>query len=94
MQKIRFTERNSLFAGLRRKGKKSYLQKNAAERGNSLSAEMCRKALYIDVAAHIADALVCRIGLESQPYPKQRCINVSPCLSAKIRKLKNAEVRL
>jgi hypothetical protein len=94
MQKIRFTERNSLFAGLRRKGKKSYLQKNAAERGNSLSAEKCRKALYIGNVSVTADASVCRIGLESLPYPKQRCINVSPCLSAKIRKLKNAEVRL
>ena len=94
MRKTGFTERNSPLAGLCRKGGNPYLRKSAAERGNSLSAEMRRKALYIDVAAHIADALVCRIGLESLPYPKQRCINVSPCLSAKIRKLKNVEVRL
>lgn len=94
MRKTGFTERNSPFAGLCRKGGNPYLRKNAAERGYSLSAEMRRKALYIDAAAHIADALVCRIGLKSLPYPKQRCINVSPCLSAKIRKLKNAEVRL
>lgn len=94
MRKRRFTGRSSLFAELRRKGRNPYLRKNAAERGNSLSAEKRGKALYIDVAAHIADALVCRIGLESLPYPKQRCINVSPCLSAKIRKKKTAEVVL
>jgi len=64
------------------KGEISYLSKLAAERKNSLSAKCGGKALYIDVAAHIADALVCRIGLESLPYPKQ-CIIVSTCLSAK-----------
>lgn len=69
------------------------MHKNAAERGYSLSAEMRRKALYIDAAAHIADALVCRIGLKSQPYPKQRCINVSPRLSAKIGKPKPVEAQ-
>ncbi len=92
MLKTRFIEKNNFFANICRKGKKSYLQKNAAEREKYLSAEMCRKALYIDVAAHIADAHVCRIGLKSLPYPKQMCINVSPCLSAKIGNLKIAEV--
>jgi hypothetical protein len=93
MRKTGFTERNSPFAGLCGKGENPYLRKNAAERDYSLSAEMRRKALYIDAAAHIADALVCRIGLKSQPYPKQRCINVSPCLSAKIGKPKPVEAR-
>lgn len=94
MRKRRFTGRISHVAKIRRKEKKPYLRKSAAEREKSLSAEKRRKALYIDVAAHIADALVCRIGLKSLPYPKQRCINVSPRLSAKIRKMKSAEVTI
>lgn len=88
MLKTRYIEKNNFIAYICRKGKNTYLQKNAAEREKHLSAEMCRKALYIDVAAHIADAHVCRIGLKRLPYPKQMCINVSPCLSAKIDTLK------
>lgn len=77
-----------------RKGKISYLSKLTADREICLSVKSGRKALYIGNVSVTADASVCRIGLESLPYPKQRCIHVSPRLSAKIRKLKNAEVRL
>lgn len=77
-----------------RKGEISYLSKLTAEREICLSVKSGRKALYIGNVSVTADAPFCRIGLESLPYPKQRCINVSPRLSAKIRKLKNAEVRL
>ena len=94
MQKRKFLDENNLFSKVCRKDANSYLRKSAAEREISLSAKTCRKGLYKDVAATSADAHFCRIGLESLPYPKQRCINVSPCLSAKIRKKKTAEVVL
>lgn len=73
------------------KGEISYLSKLVAERKNSLSAKCGGKALYIDVASATADAHVCRIGLKSQPYPRQMCIAVSPCLSAKKETKENEE---
>lgn len=76
------------------KGEISYLSKLAAERGNSLSTKCGGKALYIDIATATADAHVCRIGLKSQPYPRQMCIAVSPCLSAKKETKDNEEEKV
>lgn len=66
-----------------RKGKISYLSKLTAEREICLSVKSGRKALYIGNVSVTADAPFCRIGLESLPYPRKKCINVSYCLSAK-----------
>lgn len=74
------------------KGEISYLPKMTAERENCLSADSGGKALYIGNVSVTADAPVCRIGLESLPYPKQRCINVSTCLSAKKNTKEKSEV--
>ena len=77
-----------------RKGEISYLSKMTAERRYSLSVKSDRKALYIGNVSVTADAPVCRIGLESLPYPKQRCINVSTCLSVKKSTKEKSEVNL
>lgn len=74
------------------KGEISYLPKMTAEREIRLSAECGGKALYIGNVSVTPDAPVCRIGLESLPYPKQRCINVSTCLSAKKNAKEKTEV--
>ena len=74
------------------KGKISYLSKLTAEREICLSVKSGRKALYIGNVSVTADAPFCRIGLESLPYPKQRCINVSTCLSAKKNAKEKTEV--
>lgn len=77
-----------------RKGKISYPPKLTAERENSLCAVCGGKALYIGNVAVTADAHVCRIGLESQPYPKQMCITSSTRLSVKKNTKENFEVIL
>lgn len=74
------------------KEKIPYLPKMTAEREIRLSAECGGKALYIGNVSVTADAPVCRIGLESLPYPKQRCINVSTCLSVKKNTKEKTEV--
>ncbi len=74
------------------KGKIPYLPKMTAEREIRLSAECGGKALYIGNVSVTADAPVCRIGLESLPYPKQRCINVSTRLSVKKNTKEKTEV--
>ena len=74
------------------KGKISYPSDITAERGNCLSVKWGGKALYIGNVAVTADAPVCRIGLESLPYPKQRCINVSTRLSVKKNTKEKSEV--
>lgn len=79
----------AIFGG---KGKIPYLPKMTAEREIRLSAECGGKALYIGNVSVTADAPVCRIGLESLPYPKQRCINVSTRLSAKKNTKEKTEV--
>ena len=84
------SEMNRAICG--RKGEISYLPKMTAERENRLSAECGGKALYIGNVSVTADAPVCRIGLESLPYPKQRCINVSTCLSVKKNTKEKSEV--
>lgn len=84
------SEMNCAICG--RKGEISYLPKMTAERENCLSAESGGKALYIGNVSVTADAPVCRIGLESLPYPKQRCINVSTCLSVKKNTKEKSEV--
>lgn len=76
-----------------RKGKNSYLSKLTAERGICLSVKSGRKALYIGNVSVTADAPFCRIGLESLPYPRKKCINVSHCLSVKKNIKEKAEVR-
>lgn len=75
-----------------RKGKIPYLPKMTAERENRLSVKCGGKALYICNVSVTADAPVCRIGLESLPYPKQRRINVSTCLSVKKNTKEKTEV--
>ncbi len=75
-----------------RKGGNSYLSKLTAEREICLCAKCGRKALYIGNVSVTADAPVCRIGLESLPYPKQRCITVSTRLSVKKNKKEKSEV--
>ena len=77
-----------------RKGKISYLSKLTADREICLSVKSGRKALYIGNVSVTADASVCRIGLESLPYPKQRCIHVSTCLSVKKNIKEKTEVGL
>lgn len=84
------SEMNRAICG--RKDEISYLPKMTAERENRLSAESGGKALYIGNVSVTADAPVCRIGLESLPYPKQRCINVSTCLSVKKNTKEKSEV--
>ena len=84
------SEMNSAICG--GKGKITYLPKMTAEREIRLSAECGGKALYIGNVSVTADAPVCRIGLESLPYPKQRCINVSTCLSVKKNTKEKTEV--
>lgn len=83
-------EKNCAIFG--RKEKIPYLPKMTAEREIRLSAECGGKALYIGNVSVTADAPVCRIGLESLPYPKQRCINVSTCLSVKKNTKEKSEV--
>ncbi len=77
-----------------RKGKISYPPKLTAERENSLCVKRGEKALYIGNVAVTADAHVCRIGLESLPYPKQMCITSSTRLSVKKNTKENLEVIL
>lgn len=77
-----------------RKGKISYLSKLTAEREICLSVKSGRKALYIGNVSVTADAPFCRIGLESLPYPRKKCINVSHCLSVKKNIKEKTEVCL
>lgn len=77
-----------------RKGKISYLSKLTAERKICLSVKSGRKALYIGNVSVTADAPFCRIGLESLPYPRKKCINVSTCLSVKKNAKEKSEVHL
>ena len=81
-----------LFAVCGRKGEISYPPKMAAEREICLCVKCGGKALYIVSYRQHADAPVCRIGLESPPYPKQRCINVSTRLSVKKNTKEKSEV--
>ncbi len=82
----------SSFAVCGRKGEISYPPKMAAEREIRLSAKCGGKALYIGNVAVTADAPVCRIGLESLPYPKQGCIIVSTRLSVEKNIKEKSEV--
>ena len=75
------------------KRKMSYLSKLTAEREICLSVKSGRKALYIGNVSVTADAPFCRIGLESLPYPRKKCINVSHCLSVKKNIKEKTEVR-
>jgi len=75
-----------------RKGEISYLSKMTAKREFCLSVKSGRKALYIGNVSVTADAPVCRIGLESLPYPKQRRINVCAHLSVKKNTKEKTEV--
>lgn len=77
-----------------RKGIISYLSKLTAERKIYLSVKSGRKALYIGNVSVTADAPFCRIGLESLPYPRKKCINVSTCLSVKKNTKEKTEVGL
>lgn len=76
------------------KEKISYLSKMAAEREIRLSVKSGRKGLYIGNVSVTADAPFCRIGLESLPYPRKKCINVSTCLSVKKNTKEKSEVGL
>ncbi len=82
----------SRFAVCGRKGEISYSLEITAERQICLCVKCGEKALYIGNVAVTADAPVCRIGLESLPYPKQRCINVSTRLSVKKNTKEKSEV--
>ena len=76
------------------KEKISYLSKKTAESEICLSVKSGRKALYIGNVSVTADAPFCRIGLESLPYPRKKCINVSTCLSVKKNTKEKTEVGL
>lgn len=82
----------SYFVGYGRKVEISYSLEITAERGICLCVKCGGKALYIGNVTVTADAPVCRIGLESLPYPKQRRINVSTRLSAKKNTKEKSEV--